>query len=68
MKEIPRLHGLTVIVDDEDYEWAKNVTWEIRKDFNTHYAYRTERDSHRRRRIPIHHDILGPPPHGMMTA
>lgn len=65
MKEIQLPHGMVALVDNEDFDKINAFAWNFIKKGNVFYAWRFERKdeygSRRRRRVQMHHMIVGHP-------
>jgi len=59
MKIITLTNGHETIVDDEDYAWLNQWKWYAKKDGNTFYAVRQERENQQYKTILMHRQILG---------
>lgn len=57
------IYGKVALLDDEDWERLHSFTWCIAGMRSCFYAVR----SVKRKRVYMHHDIIGKPPQGMIT-
>jgi len=58
MKEIQLTHGMSTLVDEEDYILLNKYKWHVKRSHNTYYAMRKPYKSHI---ILMHRVILGVP-------
>jgi hypothetical protein len=59
MKEIKLPHGMSTIVDDEDYKNLNQYNWHISKSRNTSYAIRASFNKGKRSTERIHRVVMG---------
>ncbi len=60
-RKINLTQGKYAIVDVEDYESLNSVKWHAVENYNTWYAYRSERINGKNRSIQMHRKIINPP-------
>jgi hypothetical protein len=64
VNKISLTKGKYVIVDDEDYEYLNQFTWQLSKGHYTNYAIRTYRKKAcKRKTMRMHRVIMNPPSH-----
>jgi hypothetical protein len=60
-RKIPLTQGKYAIVDVEDFESLNSVKWHAVEDYNTWYAFRSERINGRNSSIQMHRKVINPP-------
>ena len=59
-KQIPLTQGKVALVDDEDFEWLNQWKWCVKKEKDTCYAIRGQRQDGKIAQIRMHREILKP--------
>lgn len=60
-KYIQLTKGLSVLVDDADYEKFGHLNWKAHKNGKKYYATMNYKDGEKFRQLTLHHEIMNPP-------